>query len=223
MEGHVSFLVDFCESNSREYIENEELAKTLFEHLDAFCEILQFRLDSRFKGNWADFCRRNDTYCIRGKRCRVLEGETEERSFISKITHALQDWGLCYRYLNFKTDPMDTAGRVLRKVAVKLSLILMKESKRENGNLEILANKIRIRANNIVFLRQFDSDCCRIESSFTPEHEHFITELIAVIDQTLLEYQNGDELEPFTWTETPVSRRRRREDEIDDPHKKMRK
>lgn len=92
------------------------------------------------------------------------------------------EWEQCYRYLNFSVDPMNTAGHVFRKIAVALLLALM----RENGDTEHLVHGMKNRADDI-----HNSNRYRFGSSFTPEHERFITELIDVLDEILLEIRDA--------------------------------
>jgi hypothetical protein len=208
MDDHVSYLLNFCNAEDQNrYFDGSESEEELFSHLDAFCEILQYRLDRKYFGKWKDFCEMNKSYCFRSRECKQLPWETRSRCFIPKIIHAIQDWGLCYRYLCFRVNPIHSTEQLLNEMKANVAITLGEEGQR-GGTPKTLCQKMRIRTENIIFLRQFDIDCCHISSRFTEEHEHFVRELRDFMDTVLNAYERREFFEVDT---SPIERIRRRD------------
>ena len=202
----ITDLLKYC--NKRKKFDNftNEEKQDVYNLIDHFCEVMRSKLNRKYHGDWGKFCKDFRHFCQGKKTCTTLPGYTKEKAFIAHITHTLQDWGLFGDYLNILgsrrneifrliKDPPKRESRAytdyIAREAVILTIFL---TEKFNGNREDINNeisKILIRKDNVVFLRQFDTDCCKIKGDFAPSggerkerndnHDDFIEDLETVI------------------------------------------
>ena len=202
----ITDLLKYC--NKREKFDNftNEEKQDVYTLIDAFCEVMRSKLNRKYRGDWANFCKDFRHFCQGEKTCTALPGYTKEKAFIAHITHTLQDWGLFGDYLNIPgsrrneifrliKDPPKRESRVYTDYIGKeigiLAVFLERKFKSDTENINNEISKIIERKDNVVFLRQFDTDCCKIKGDFAPSggerkerndnHDDFIEDLETVV------------------------------------------
>ena len=202
----VTNLLKYC--NKRKTFDkftNDE-KQEVYELIDGLCEIMRSKLNTKYGGNWANFCKDFRHVCQGKKTCTTLPGHRDEKAFIAHITHTLQDWGLFQDYLNIpasrrndifrkvRDPPRRNGVEYIRYIGTEIGMLSYFLGVKFNNDRDSIANevsKIHLRKENVVFLRKFDTDCCKIRGDSAPSagerkerndnHDDFIEDLEHVI------------------------------------------
>ena len=232
IESIVTDLFKYCKNKKTFDKSTSSEKQQVYELIDGFCEIMRSRLKTKYNGSWSNFCKDFKHVCkSKTTTCTKLPGQTNEKRFIAHITHTLQDWGLFQDYLNISQSRRNNIFRKIKDppkrkssdylqymIRESITLTSFLESK-FNNDKDAIANevsKIILRKDNVVFLRKFDTDCCKITGESAPSsgirksrnsiHDDFIDDLEHVINGLVSHYK-------VPVFEEPVRRREKRKQE----------